>query len=80
MDIIDGPAIVAQPLRPNGALRDWAHEQGLRHDRTAGPDGERFGCRYEAYLTDPRTEPRKTRWQTETGHPAGRRPVPCQPG
>lgn len=51
--------------RANGALRDWAHEQGLALDCTAGPDGERFGCRYEAYLTDPRSERRKTRWRTE---------------
>jgi hypothetical protein len=23
------------------------------------------GCRYEAYITDPRTEPRKTKWEVE---------------
>jgi hypothetical protein len=51
--------------RANGALRDWAAEQGLTLDRTEGPGGEQFGCRYEAYLTDPRTEPMKTRWRTE---------------
>jgi hypothetical protein len=28
-------------------------------------DGDRFACRYEAYLTDPRTERMKTRWQIE---------------
>ncbi|WP_203841402.1 GyrI-like domain-containing protein [Winogradskya humida] len=51
--------------RANGMLRDWAHDQGLTLDRTVSPAGERFACRYEAYLTDPRTEPRKTRWHTE---------------
>jgi hypothetical protein len=29
------------------------------------PKGEAFGCRYEAYLTDYRTEPRKTKWQVD---------------
>ncbi|BCJ47738.1 DNA gyrase inhibitor [Actinoplanes ianthinogenes] len=51
--------------RANGLLRDWAHEHGLTLDRAASPEGERFGCRYEAYLTDPRSEPMKTRWQIE---------------
>jgi effector-binding domain-containing protein len=49
--------------RANGALRDWAQEQGLTLDRVATVEGERFGCRYEAYLTDPRSERMKTRWQ-----------------
>lgn len=51
--------------RANGALRDWAYEQGLTLDTTDSPAGERFGCRYEAYVTDPRTERMKTRWRTE---------------
>jgi len=51
--------------RANGTLRDWVQEQGLTLDCTASPEGERFGCRYEAYLTDPRSERMKTRWRTE---------------
>ena len=51
--------------RANGMLRNWVQEQGLTLDRTESPEGERFGCRYEAYLTDPRSERMKTRWQTE---------------
>ena len=51
--------------RANGRLRDWIEEQGLTLDCTPSPEGERFGCRYEAYLTDPRTERMKTRWRTE---------------
>jgi effector-binding domain-containing protein len=47
--------------RANGTLLDWAAASGLSLDR----DGDRFGCRYEAYLTDPRTERMKTRWETE---------------
>ena len=34
-------------------------------DRSDDPNGDRFVCRYEAYLTDPRTEPRKTKWEVE---------------
>jgi effector-binding domain-containing protein len=51
--------------RANGTLRDWVHEHGLTLDCASSPDGERFGCRYEAYLTDPRSERMKTRWRTE---------------
>jgi hypothetical protein len=51
--------------RANGTLRDWAQEQNLRLDCAASPEGERFGCRYELYLTDPRSERRKTRWHIE---------------
>lgn len=51
--------------RANGMLRDWVQEQGHTLDRTESPEGERFGCRYEAYLTDPRSERMKTRWRTE---------------
>jgi effector-binding domain-containing protein len=52
-------------LRANGALRDWIQEQNLTLDCAESPEGERFGCRYELYLTDPRSERRKTRWQIE---------------
>jgi effector-binding domain-containing protein len=51
--------------RANGMLRDWAQEQGLVLDCAESSEGERFGCRYEAYLTDPRSERMKTRWQVE---------------
>jgi hypothetical protein len=32
-------------------------------DRWDSEAGDCFACRYEAYLTDPRTERMKTRWQ-----------------
>jgi effector-binding domain-containing protein len=51
--------------RANKTLLDWAAAEGLALDRSADPAGDRFGCRYEAYLTDPRTERMKTRWQIE---------------
>ena len=52
-------------LRANRALIGWAHDNGLEFDRHNESQGEAFGCRYEANLTDPGVEPRKTRWHVE---------------
>lgn len=52
-------------IRANRALLDWVRENGLTLDRSDDPAGDRFECRYEAYLTDARIEPRKTKWQVE---------------
>jgi effector-binding domain-containing protein len=52
-------------LRANRALLAWITHQGLVPDKSAVPDGDHFGCRYEAYLTDPRHQPRKTLWDVE---------------
>jgi effector-binding domain-containing protein len=52
-------------LRGNQALSIWVKEQKLEVDREATSKGEAFGCRYEAYLTDYRTEPRKTKWHVD---------------
>jgi effector-binding domain-containing protein len=52
-------------LRGNQALLLWVKEQQLDIDREDTSKGETFGCRYEAYLTDYRTEPRKTKWQVD---------------
>jgi hypothetical protein len=52
-------------LRANRALLDWAAEEGHALDRETVRAGDRFGCRYEAYLTDPRRNPRKTLWDVE---------------
>ena len=49
--------------RANGALLEWADTNGVRLDKWDGPTGDHFACRYEAYLTDPRSEPRKTKWR-----------------
>jgi len=51
--------------RANRTLVEWIGDNGLRADVQEDPDGDRFGCRYEAYLTDPRTERMKTRWRIE---------------
>jgi hypothetical protein len=51
--------------RANAFLQDWAKDNGLALDRKAVPAGDAFACRYEAYWTDPKVEPRKTRWTVE---------------
>jgi hypothetical protein len=51
--------------RANGALLDWVRQNDLVLDRVDDPAGDRFGCRYEEYLTDPRSERMKTRWRIE---------------
>jgi len=52
-------------LRGNQALSIWVQEKKLEVDREITSQGEAFVCRYEAYLTDYRSEPRKTRWQVD---------------
>jgi hypothetical protein len=52
-------------LRGNQTLSIWVKEQKLEADREDTSSGEVFGCRYEAYLTDYRTEPRKTKWHVD---------------
>ena len=52
-------------LRANRALIEWAAAQGIAFDRRDVAEGDRFACRYEAFRTDPRTEPRKTKWEVE---------------
>ena len=48
------------------ALLDWATEQGLEWDMTEQGDGsERWGCRLEAYQTNPAEEPNPDKWETE---------------
>jgi effector-binding domain-containing protein len=56
---------VGHGRRANGTLIDWIRAHDLPMDVTEDPRGDAFACRYEAYLTDPRTERMKTRWQIE---------------
>ncbi len=51
--------------RANRTLIDWVREQDLALDCVEDPTGDRFGCRYEAYLTEPRSERMKTRRRIE---------------
>jgi effector-binding domain-containing protein len=52
-------------LRGNQALSIWARDNNIALDEHITPAGDAFACRYEAYLTDYRVEPRKTKWQVD---------------
>ena len=52
-------------LAGNKALIEWVRANGLHFDRWDSEQGDNFRCRYEAHLTDPTVEPRKTRWEIE---------------
>lgn len=52
-------------LRGNQALIQWAADHEIRFDRLVAGDPESYACRYEAYLTDYRSEPRKLLWDVE---------------
>jgi effector-binding domain-containing protein len=52
-------------MRGNKALLGWIKENNIRVDRWDDKEGDAFACRYEAYLTDYRVEPRKSAWEVE---------------
>jgi effector-binding domain-containing protein len=52
-------------MRANRALIEWARDNHVEFDRRNVAEGDHFACRYEAYLTDPKLEPRKTRQEVE---------------
>ncbi len=49
----------------NKALIEWVRANGLEFDRWDTSEGDNFKCRYETFITHPKTEPRKTRWHIE---------------
>ena len=49
----------------NSVLVRWGLENGLVWDRWDDPKGDAFASRFEVYLTDPKLEPLKTRWEVE---------------
>ncbi len=49
----------------NGALIDWANKKSIRWDMSETEEGDRFGCRLEIYLTDPKTELDPDKRETE---------------
>lgn len=49
----------------NRALIEWVRAQGLDFDRWDTDKGDNFRGRYETFLTDPKIEPRKSKWQIE---------------
>ncbi|MES2933230.1 MAG: GyrI-like domain-containing protein [Pseudomonadota bacterium] len=52
-------------LRGNQALMKWASDHGVKFDPLVAGELESYVCRYEAYLTDYRIEPRKLLWDVE---------------
>lgn len=52
-------------LRGNQALMKWAKDSGIAFDALVADRAESYACRYEAYLTDQRVEPRKLLWDVE---------------
>jgi len=49
----------------NKALVEWAKANGIAWDRWDDARGDAFRSRYESFLTDPKDEPRKTKWKIE---------------
>jgi effector-binding domain-containing protein len=52
-------------ISANRALIEWVRAQGLDFDRWDTEQGDNFRGRYERYLTDPKVEPRKSKWKIE---------------
>jgi effector-binding domain-containing protein len=52
-------------ISANRALIEWVRAKSLDFDRWDTEQGDNFRGRYESYLTDPRVEPRKSRWKIE---------------
>jgi effector-binding domain-containing protein len=49
----------------NRALIEWVRAKGMDFDRWDTEQGDNFSGRYETYLTDPKIEPRKSKWKIE---------------
>jgi effector-binding domain-containing protein len=52
-------------ISANRALIEWVRAQGMNFDRWDTEQGDNFSGRYETYLTDPKVEPRKSKWKIE---------------
>ena len=52
-------------ISANRALIEWVRAQGMDFDRWDTEQGDNFRGRYETFLTDPKIEPRKSKWQIE---------------
>jgi effector-binding domain-containing protein len=52
-------------ISANRALIEWVRAQGMDFDRWDTEQGDNFRGRYESYLTDPKIEPRKSKWKIE---------------
>lgn len=52
-------------LTGHKTLLEWGAANGISWDKWGTPKGDTFAARYEMYLTDPKIEPRKKKWQIE---------------
>lgn len=52
-------------MAATAGLLDWGNANGLKWDVEPSPEGERWSCRLELYLTDPREQPDMSKWETE---------------
>ena len=52
-------------ISANRALIEWVRARGMDFDRWDTQQGDNFRGRYETYLTDPKIEPRKSKWKIE---------------
>ena len=52
-------------LQGNKALIEGSRGMGLEFDRWDTEQGDNFRSRYERFLTDPKVEPRKMKWDVE---------------
>lgn len=47
----------------NKSLVEWIKKNDIPIDRWDSEKGDNFAARYEQYLTNPKIEPRKTKWE-----------------
>ncbi len=52
-------------ISANRTLIEWVRAQGLEFDRWDTKEGDNFRGRYERYLTDPKIQPLKSKWEIE---------------
>jgi effector-binding domain-containing protein len=52
-------------MEGNKALIGFIRDNNLPVDRWDDEKGDAFHCRFEMYLTDPKVEPRKKKWNVE---------------
>ena len=52
-------------ISANRTLIEWVRAKGMDFDRWDTEQGDNFRGRYETYLTDPKIEPRKSKWKID---------------
>ena len=52
-------------IQANKHLIDWVAGKSREFDRSKDPRGDRFACRYELNLSDPRSERRRKHWAVQ---------------